>query len=1034
MKKHTEITRARIHNFLKKLKGDYYAQPVPLEVLYCPSDEPLSFNDVQDKHFLPIALGEKWGAGFSCSWFKLSGVIPSTFKGKEVVALVDVGGEACVFNASGDPLQGITNKRIGQEFDEAEIKRRVYITGEAAGGEQVDLLLDAGANNIMGVTELFNSMVIADGTLNQAEIAIFHRNVWQLYLDYEFLYNLYLTLDPTSRHSRLLLYALNDVINHYTQFSDVPAVEKCRDILAVELQKQANASAMHVSAIGHAHIDIAWLWPLRETTRKAARSFATALTMIEEYDEYKFGASQPYLYEIVKQHFPALYERIKVAIKELRWECQGGMYVEADCNVTGGESLVRQLLYGKRFFKSEFNVEVDNLWLPDVFGYSAALPQMLKKSGINYFMTQKISWNQFNKFPHHTFMWKGIDGTEILSHFLANNTYNSPCQPENLRMFELENRDADRTDNALLLYGVGDGGGGPARKHIERLSRAKDLEDLPKVSMEYAKDFFQKLEETSRDLQRWEGELYLEYHRGTLTSQAQVKKRNRKLELMLRDVECLYALYLIDHYPQEELEVIWKSLLLNQFHDIIPGSSITRVYDECHQLYDQLETKLTALLAAFKTSRLGDGKFEEQGHVIFYNTLSWERSVAVEIPKQLMPGLPSKGADSAMFQIINRDGMQYCLGGVVLPPLGCAGFNAFSSFTDQVSVTVNGVSQYVMENELISVSIDENGFLDRIWDKTCGREVLVGVGNQLNCYEDIPITYEAWDIDVYYEEKQPKQAKLVATEIVETGPLRATVKLRFQGPDYLINQYVSLSNHSKRIDFDTEVDWKASQVMLRAEFPVNVYASRAAFEIQYGHVFRNTHENTSWDLAQFEVVAHKWADLSQQHYGVAILNDCKYGHRIKGNTISLNLLRAPKSPDETADMHIHRFKYALFPHAGDHLTGNVIQEAYSFNIPPLMAVNSHIDRATNGIAMLQVSGENVIVETIKKAEDSGDIIIRLYEAYGIDGLYDLTFGFQAKRVCQCALMEEEEVELDMVDGGVQLAFGPFEILTLKVSL
>lgn len=1035
MKKHTEITHGRVANFLKKLKRSYYTHATPLGVSYFASDEPLTFSEIKHEAFIPIAIGDKWGEGFSCAWFKLSGMMPPAFAGHEVVALIDLGGEACLYNSSGDPVQGITNKRIGQEFDEAEIKRRVYLTDSAIGNEAVELLLDAGANNIMGVTELFNAMIIADGTLNQAEIAVFRRDVWQLFLDYEFLYNLYFTLDPTSRRARLILFALNEVINHYQDDAGADVVTACRQILANELQKRANASAINVSAIGHAHIDIAWLWPVRETTRKVARSFSTALKMMDEYGDYKFGASQPYLYEVAKQHFPGLWNRIKEAVRAGRWELQGGMYVEADCNVTGGESLVRQLLYGKRFFSKEFDVEVTNLWLPDVFGYSAALPQMLKKSGIEYFMTQKISWNQFNKFPHHTFFWRGIDGTEVLSHFLSNNTYNSPCYPENIRMFEFDNRDADRTEHALLLYGVGDGGGGPARKHIERLLRARDTEDMPKVEMEFASDFFPKLEATSRDLQYWDGELYLEYHRGTLTSQALVKKRNRKLELKLREAEGLYALYSREQYPTAEFESIWKSLLLNQFHDIIPGSSIRRVYAECHQLYDEIESRLDALLAPFGLlAPAGNYSENADKHVVFHNSLSWSRDAIIEVPEQVLPGVFENEIATATLQKVERDGVSFRLVEAELPSFGFATCQPiYRNSATGAFATQHGLN-HVLENGLLRVVIGKNGFIESIWDIAEDREVLSGHGNVLQLYEDLPITYEAWDIDIYYEEKPPKEAALSSINIVETGPIRAALRVRFAGAGYDITQTIRLIRGSRRIDFDTEIDWQVSQTMLRAEFPVNVFASKAAFDIQYGHVFRNTHENTSWDLAQFEVVAHKWADLSQPNYGVAIINDCKYGHKIKGDIISLNLLRSPTSPDETADKHVHRFQYALFPHTGNHLSGNVIREAYEFNIPPLVTLSA--DKPEKPfVSMLQVSGNNIVVEAIKKAEDSDSIIVRMYESHGVDSKNDVVFGFPVSTVRYCSLMEKEMDEINLIDHcRVSLPFGPFEIHTLKISI
>lgn len=1008
MRKHTTLTLNRIDVFLEKLKESYYLAPEPFELSYLKSREPLTFEEQKKGIFIPISVSESWGENFECAWFKLNGKIPESFAGEEVVALINLGGEACIYDDSGNAIQGLTNKRIGTEFDEAEIKRRVLISDCAKGNEEIALLLDSGANNIMGAVE-WNGTIIDDGTVNQAEIAIFKRNIWQLYLDYDLLNKLQAILDDDSRRKKLIVYALNETINVFGQGED-ENIEKCRQVLKKELNRIANSSAMNVSAIGHAHIDIAWLWPLRETVRKTARSFSTALKMMDEYPEYKFGASQPHLYQMVKDNHPGLYKRIKGAVKDGKWECQGGMWVEADCNLSGGESLVRQVLYGKKFFKEEFDQDVDNLWLPDVFGYSAALPQILIKSEINSFMTQKISWNQFNRFPHHTFIWKGLDGTEIFSHFLCNDTYNSNCAPGNLKMFETANQDAERTEHALLLYGVGDGGGGPDRKHIERLKRANDLEGMPKVTMEFASDFFEKTKATARDLQTWSGELYLEYHRGTLTTQALVKKKNRKLEILIREVEFIFSLYGMEVYPQEALERLWKVILLNQFHDIIPGSSINRVYKECHLQYVAAELELKELLA------LGESRLAEQATtnqnkpgILVYNSLSWNREEIV-----------SFGAKNIKVKI---------------PALGYAVISSEAKELVQVN-SVLTATEGLLENDLVKLVFSEEGFIESIFDKELNREVLAEgeLGNVFKLYDDQPVTYEAWDVDIYYQEIPPVLPVLISKRVLENDSLTASIELKFKGENYEVTQVIAISEGSKRIDFHTTVDWSENKKMLRVEFPVNVVSQQATFEIQYGHVRRNTHSNTSWDMAQFEVVAHKWADLSQSNYGVALINDCKYGHKIKDNVISLNLLRAPKLPDPEADMHQHEFSYALLPHIGDHISGKVIQEAYQFNYPlGIVEVNGLDDRSEIPYSAFELNVENVIVESIKKAEYSDDLILRLYETSGMDVQLKLKSTEKIKEVWITNLLEKKQEKLIVKDDTIQLNFKPFEIQTILIT-
>jgi alpha-mannosidase len=1009
MRKHANLTLNRIEVFLEKLKDSYYLVPEPFELSYLKSKEPLTFEEQKKGIFISISVGESWGENFECAWFKLNGKIPESHKGEEVVALINLGGEACIYNDAGNAIQGLTNKRIGTEFDEAEIKRRVHLSDCAKGNEEINLLLDSGANNIMGAVE-WNGEIIDDGTVNQAEIAIFKRNLWQLFIDYDFLFKLQAILDDDSRRKKLIVYALNETINLFGQGED-ENVEKCREALSKELKRVANSSAMNVSAIGHAHIDIAWLWPLRETVRKTARSFSTALKMMDEYPEYKFGASQPYLYQMVKDNHPGLYKRIKEAVKDGEWECQGGMWVEADCNLSSGESLVRQVLYGKKFFKEEFDQEVDNLWLPDVFGYSAALPQILIKSEISSFMTQKISWNQFNRFPHHTFIWKGLDGTEIFSHFLCNDTYNSNCAPDNLKMFETANQDVDRTEHALLLYGVGDGGGGPDRKHIERLRRMKDLEGMPKVTMEFASDFFEKTKATSRDLQTWSGELYLEYHRGTLTTQALVKKKNRKLEILIREVEFLFSLFGMDEYPQESLERLWKVILLNQFHDIIPGSSINRVYKECHLQYDAAEVELKEL------RKLGESKLVElattnknKSGLLVYNSLSWNREEIVSFREKKIK--------------------------VTIPALGYAVVDSELKEPVQANSVLTATGS-LLENDLVKLVFNEDGFIESILDKEVNREVLAEgqLGNVFKLYDDQPVTYEAWDVDIYYEEIPPVLPALISKKVLEKDSLTVSIELKFKGENYEVTQIVTISEGSKRIDFHTTVDWSENKKMLRVEFPVNIISQQATFEIQYGNVRRNTHSNTSWDMAQFEVVAHKWADLSQPNYGVAMINDCKYGHKIKDNVMSLNLLRAPKLPDPEADMHTHEFSYALLPHIGDHISGKVVQEAYQFNYPlGTVEVKGLGERAEIPYSAFELNVENVIVESIKKAEYSDNLILRLYETCGTDTDMKLKSNEGVKEAWITNLLERDQEKMIVENDTIRLKFKPFEIHTLMLTI
>ncbi|MCG2760617.1 MAG: alpha-mannosidase, partial [Candidatus Delongbacteria bacterium] len=580
-----KIYTERIKQFLDRLSKIKYSSPVALIAEYIYDKiEPIPYKTAVKAKYKPIKIGDKWGKLWGCAWFKFTGIIPDEFEGQEVGVLIDIDGEGCVF-VNGVPDQGLTNKtdwyiNSGKYF--------YPISKKAVKCEKIELLVEAGANGLFGKS-------LDDFRLRQAEMVVVDRKIYQLEIDMTVLFDLMKILPDNTPRKKKLLKGLNDIANIW---EDGNGIDHALKITKELLSKEASDSSMTVYSIGHAHIDLAWLWPVRETKRKAGRTFATALKLMEEYPEYLFGSSQPQMYKWVKEEYPALYKKIRKAVKDKRCEVHGAMWVEPDMNIPSGESLVRQCLYGKKFFKDEFGEDVKNLWLPDVFGYSASLPQILKKSGIDVFMTQKLSWNDTNKFPHHTFYWKGIDGTDILTHFLPTNDYNFSNMPA--RMIESEKRYAqsDVSDEFLNLYGIGDGGGGPSRIHIELGKRQENLEGVPKFKFSFARDFFEKIAKIpKKDLPEWSGELYLELHRGTFTTQALMKKYNRDMEIALHDLEFLGIL--IKDYPKDEIDMIWKDTLLNQFHDILPGSSINRVYKDAHKLSEDNFNKLQDLFEKF---------------------------------------------------------------------------------------------------------------------------------------------------------------------------------------------------------------------------------------------------------------------------------------------------------------------------------------------------------------------------------------------------------------------------------------------------
>ena len=707
-KKETEVIIQRIEKWFERLPALFIYDKQVLSAEFGWSKTPVPFGDRLTLDYKPIMEGEEWGQKWESAWFHLHGEIPKHWAGKSVAAELDFSGEGLVFDSDGKAIQSISNSSI---WDPNFSRTRLPLNNPCAGGERIDLWVEAAANTLFGVftdpdpeQESPKRHGWFDAKVESMRFGIFDSELWHLYLDARILLGFVKRLDEKSvRRSRAIL-ALNNSINAFAD--DQKNSEKARNFLKQELEKQASASDLNVSAIGHAHIDTGWLWPVRETVRKCARTFATQLDLIDKYPDYIFGASQPQHYQFIKDHYPELYERIKNAVKSGNWEVQGGMWVEADCNLISGESMVRQVLHGKNFFRDEFGVEVDNLWLPDVFGYSAALPQILKKSGINYFLTQKLSWSQFNEFPYQTFNWRGIDGTEILTHFPPENTYNSELDTEFLIPAQESFKEKDRIDEFISLFGIGDGGGGPKPENIELGRRMANLENSPRVRFDTAKNFFHRLDKYKDDVETWVGELYLELHRGTFTTHGLVKKQNRKLEWKLRTVEMLWSCLPMKDYPAEELELLWKKLLINQFHDIIPGSSINLVYQTTHKEYEKIHNGCDKLIL-----RAGQSLFQEiPDAFVLANTLSYVWKGTIFIPESM------RG-----YAILDENGQTLPLqetieGTVAAVDLAPLSFETFKKGNPIQSSMEKG-DNLTLENDFILYEFDQQGQLIYGYDK-----------------------------------------------------------------------------------------------------------------------------------------------------------------------------------------------------------------------------------------------------------------------------------------------------------------------------
>lgn len=992
--------------------------------------------------YRPAPPGCTWGEHWGSVWFRGKIEVPRSYKGKRIYYRHDSLPEKLVF-VDGKPFAGMNLWH-----------RELLLCAYARGGEVMLLDVEAYAGHPFPGVDGYDPKMrtihsVGDAgsappphTLHASELLAEREVLCAFYYDANVLYKTALILDANSLRRAAILEQVNAALDlipvHWESEEELDAAVRAAHRLIAPLTKLKNGpTTPTVGIVGHAHIDVGWLWPVKESIRKAARTFSSMLNLMDDYGEFRFLQSQPALYAMIEEHYPDLLARIKKRVKEGRWEPNGGMWVEADCNVTGGESLVRQFLEGRKKTMELFGYKSDTLWLPDVFGYSAALPQILKQCDIQSFVTSKINWNDTNLFPYDTFWWQGIDGTEIFTHYINTRThgYNASVYPEIMQETWNYVRHKETQDATLTSVGWGDGGGGTTREMIEHATRMKDLEGCPKTDWVNASVFLRQLREQKVKRPRWVGELYFELHRGTYTSQARTKRYNRKLELLLRETELFNALAMgADFtYPSDELQRNWRILLTNQFHDILPGSSIRRVYETAEAEYAQMEKDLMVLLNAALV-KLGErlvGDTENHAYLLA-NALSWPRDEVV-----VLPGTDVNAAVDAE--------------GHPLPCQSVEGGLAVRARVESLSVTPIALrrkevpaaaSPFVYGGKTLdtphySVTFDKAGKIIGLLDKAANREV-VREGKRLNdlfTAEDLPILWDAWDIERDYRDRIHVEDTLLSREVAADGPLFFSLRSKYRvGKASTLTQEMIFHADARRIDFRTEVDWHEKHLLLKTGFGVNVLADHYRNEIQFGHVLRPMHANTSWDQARFEVCAHKWVDVSEGGYGVALLNDGKYGHDALDGMVSLTLLRSSMCPDERAEAGTHMFTYALLPHQGDFSAETVVRAAYALNVP-VRAMKMTSKPAPAGAATLElcrVDTPNVIVETVKKAEADDAVILRVYEAGKTRGQVSIAFSRPLRKAYTCNLLEEHD-EYIAIDGGA-IVFGiqPFEIKTFKI--
>ncbi|GAA0101260.1 alpha-mannosidase [Paraclostridium bifermentans] len=989
-----------------------------------------------------IKTGETWKGRDLYLWMQKEVDIPSNWENKTVVGIFDFGETGAGNNSGFESLFYLNNK----PYQGVDSNHKEVFLPKNINGTSVELIF-----RLWTGLEGGGIPREQEHRINRAQLAWLDEKVDDLFYDASVILETIGELDEYSPDKVHLTKILNNAFKlidwAYPGNEDFyNSLHEASDYLNEEIDKIDKHSVVNVTCIGHTHIDVAWLWRLKHTREKCARSFSTVLRLMERYPEYIFLQTQPQLYEYVKNDYPELYEAIKQKVKDGNWEVDGGMWLEADCNIPSGESLVRQILVGSRFIKEEFNKDVEYLWLPDVFGYSWALPQILKKSGIDMFMTTKISWNQYNRMPHDTFKWRGIDGSEILTHFITTPepwsqpgswfyTYNGRLTPKTVKGVWDAYTDKGITNDLLVSYGFGDGGGGVNREMLEYRKRLDKMPGLPNVKTGKASEYFrclkEKVEKTEEYVHTWDGELYLEYHRGTYTSQAYTKMMNRKLELLYRETEWLSTVACLTNndwslYANNEITKGWKTILRNQFHDIIPGSSITEVYEDAKQEYKEAED--IALDIQNKLEEIYINKDEHTWTIV--NNSNWDRTESINIKCDEDGSFYDEDGNKLKYQR-NKD--EYTVEIKNIPALG---YKRIILKVDDVQDDNNSVFEYCdgkISTHKYDIEWNEYGQLTSIYDKENKREILAKGerGNVLQMFEDKPMAHEAWDIDIFYQEKMREVKDLQSVELIEDGNIKAVIRFKYKYMNTTISQDMIVYANSNRIDFKTNVDWREKKQLLKVAFVVDIRSTMATYDVQFGNVKRPTHWNTSWDRARFESVAQQWVDLSERNYGVSLLNNCKYGHDIKDNVMRLTLLKSATHPDPVQDQGEQNFTYSLLPHSGDFIDGNTVKHAYELN-QPLRAIKGMLKSEVKK-QLFKFNDANILVDAIKKAEDEDMIIIRFHDYSGsrqnvsIDSDYEITGWMETN-------LMEKPIENLRNENSINVVVNPYEIKTLMIKI
>ncbi|MDM7830061.1 alpha-mannosidase [Cellulomonas edaphi] len=994
------LTEERIDRFVReRIVPAVYRERLPLRLTaWDAPGEPVPFAQALEQEYRPVEVGLAWGAPWSTTWFRVTGEVPDGWPvaGTAVELVIDLGfnkdnpgfqAEGLVWRTDGTTIKGVSPFNQAVPWSDGT---SIDVLVEAAGNPNI-------ASNFGFVPTPYGELATA-GTEPQYElrcvdVALRDVAVWELWQDLTALVGLMKALPATSTRRAQLRHGLDRVVDEVDPEDVAGSAEAARELLRPLLDAPAAASAHQVVAVGHAHIDSAWLWPLRETVRKCARTFSNVLALMDEDPDFVFACSSAQQYSWMKQFYPDLFDRIRKKVAAGQFVPVGGMWVESDTNMPGGEAMARQMVAGKRFFLEEFGVDTQDVWLPDSFGYSGALPQIVRSAGSRWFLSQKLSWNDTDRMPHHTFTWEGIDGSSVLTHFPPVDTYNSDLSAKELLHTEANFEEKGVAGSSIAPYGWGDGGGGPTREMVASAHRFENLEGAPRVELGSPNAFFERTEQQFEHPPVWTGEMYLEFHRGTYTSQARTKQGNRRTEHLLREAELWAATAAVQNdtdYPYDELETLWHTALLHQFHDILPGSSIGWVHRQAEETYAKAAAELDALIDAAASSALGSGDTP-----FLLNAAPHVRQGVA--PLAAAEPQPAEG--------------------------------------DPVRLVREPDGTVRVQNGLIDVHLTAGGQIDSLRDLVADREVIPAgaLANLLQLHRDLPAKWDAWDIDKEYRRVATDLLGADSREVVEESADAVVVRTTRDFGESRLVQEITFRRGSAAIEIVTDVDWHERQKLLKLAFPLAVQADRSAAETQFGHVFRPTHANTSWDAARFETCAHRWVHVGEAGYGVAVANDSTYGHDVtrtpgaKGTVVRLSLLRAPIFPDPEADQGRHRLTTVLHPGAN---IAAAIEDGYRTNLP------ARVVRGARAVEpLVTVSNPAIVVESVKLAEDrSGDVIVRLYESLGglARGTVVPTFAVAGARTVDLLERAVEVPEADVSDAGVTLALRPFQIVTLRL--